>query len=770
MDTKVGQVINQIDERINSNTMSLADDQEISSPLLVTSSQPSTEFNELLVENLGGKERVTMKNFTASYRRFFDQNFGPVSHFYVVKNHYNWQSKGYGFVTFEHSSDAQKALNASEEQLTVDVALLMGNRIRGPFERTLKVSPAKGTLRSRVRSFLEDRREFNNQKVREREELVSQLISGKAVRETPNEEKDYGSNGFHSLTDEIIRTIFINLDSVELSHCESVCRRWNNIIQDIRQCKQSLFIYRIHKLDQPMEFNEHIFSILKKYPKLKELGIARSYYVDEVTVEIIGQCCPELEEISSIYSAAALVEDLTEHCPGLKAIDFHNWPHLRDKTLCEFLKVAHNLKDLNLSGRNQITGECFSELPKLEKLDIQRCRKLRVSSMTKLAQKCHSSLRVLKVGPISSEALKVVWESFPNLHTLELQNTYEYNLSKVFKIVPRFGKLETLHIHPHNEINDEEFIKFIESCRSLKELRLPDSSFLSDEGISKIADFCKNLKCLNISGSDISDLGIASLSRLNFLEKLCLARTRVTDGGLKGILTGCSNLHSLDVDGCDAVTVATLLTAYDLKTQALLHHQLVIKYRGASVKMSSMRNEQDIHDLGEELDYISEASDCSWEDIDEDEDSCDSCYGNIPHNFFNLDDSLDHFLGNYLFGYFEEDDSDEFYDEDDIDDFYDEDDPDEFDGHDSDDLYDEENFDELDDEHGLYSDDSDEFDQEHDLDGLYDEEDEDDENDEVDEDGSSEGNTSGHSIEHDNPDWDSDGSGAPENQHLDDHP
>ncbi|XP_074596291.1 uncharacterized protein LOC141851100 [Brevipalpus obovatus] len=100
MDTKVGQVINQIDGRINSNTMSLADDQEISSPLLVTSSQPSFEFNELLVENLGGRERVTMKNFTASYRRFFDQNFGPVSHFYVVKNHNNWQSKGYETVSF----------------------------------------------------------------------------------------------------------------------------------------------------------------------------------------------------------------------------------------------------------------------------------------------------------------------------------------------------------------------------------------------------------------------------------------------------------------------------------------------------------------------------------------------------------------------------------------------------------------------------------------------------------------------------------------------
>ncbi|XP_074595244.1 uncharacterized protein LOC141850202 [Brevipalpus obovatus] len=392
------------------------------------------------------------------------------------------------------------------------------------------------------------------------------------------------------------------LNSGDLAACESVCRRWNGIIQDIRQCKQSLFIDYIHQLDQPMEFNEHIFPILKKYPKLKELGIARSYYVDEVTVEIIGQCCPELEKISIINGFTAAGKDIPAFCLGLK------FPRLL----------------------------------------------------------------------ISSEALSLVWESFPNLQTLELHYVDEgklsflvcYNqrihlftknlqisssdiLSQVFKIVPRFGKLESLYIEPYNRIDDEGFIKFIDSCRNLKDLCLPRSFSLSDEGISKLADFCKNLKCLNISGSDISDLGIASLSRLNFLEKLCLAETGVTDGGLKGILTGCSNLHSLNVDHCRAVTVAILLTAYDLKTRGLLNPQLVIKYREELIKMSSMRNQQEIHDLNQKLKYQSKREDHN--DSSNHSEESDS-------NVFD-DDDLDNLH--------DEDDSDGFYDEDDFHEFFD---------------------------------------------------------------------------------------------------
>jgi hypothetical protein len=92
--------------------------------------------------------------------------------------------------------------------------------------------------------------------------------------------------------------------------------------------------------------------------------------------------------------------------------------------------------------------------------------------------------------------------------------------------------------------------------RSLRVLGLLGSA-VDDRGAAELADSGPPLTYLLLTGTRVTDAGVAALARMPVLATLEVANTQVTDTGLKE-LAGAPRLERLNVEGCRGVTDAGL--------------------------------------------------------------------------------------------------------------------------------------------------------------------------------------------------------------------
>ncbi|XP_074600465.1 F-box and leucine-rich repeat protein 13-like [Brevipalpus obovatus] len=127
----------------------------------------------------------------------------------------------------------------------------------------------------------------------------------------------------------------------------------------------------------------------------------------------------------------------------------------------------------------------------------------------------------------------------------------------------------------------------IKSARKLKTLLLPNCNGLTDEILSTILNLCKEIGCLDVSSRQITDQSLISIAQLNSLVRLSLKNTRVTDEGIRKLLTGCTKLAFLNVDDCSSVSIATLYDAHDLISQGALNKELMIRVGGKTIPINT---------------------------------------------------------------------------------------------------------------------------------------------------------------------------------------
>ncbi|XP_074595380.1 uncharacterized protein LOC141850614 [Brevipalpus obovatus] len=573
--------INQSDEGFNSAT---PNNQDLPSSPSVVSNPPQTSVvsNQILVRNYYSKSwgfPFRYDKFKRFYKKFFANNFGPVSDFYVGHDHISWDIADAAIVTFEDPSSVQKALkalSASTKQRTVDQ-----ERIRWGFKpvpNVLFISPIEESLISRVRRYVENRNETNNKETKELEDNFAKLVSGEIKRgPCPKKKQDQNfiQDGIQKLNVDVMRKIIEELEDIkDLISCGLVCRRWNAIAGDIWYSKKKLTIDREQTTIRHyhgLGFNEDIFLILKRCPNLRELELR--YYVDVITIEIIGVCCPLLEKLVTMNLDYISPEHLAKCCPRLNAFDFKRGRYLHrfsTEKLSGLLQSFKNLTELNIPC--SISGRGFDNLP-LE---------------------CRSSLKKLDVEAILDNGLSIVCEYFQNLQTLELGCFDSDTSSQTYDLISKIQGLENLCIKDNSSIDDDKFVKLIKSCRKLRKLHLPYGPGLTDAGVSQLPNFGKNLRSLDVSYSEISKKSCYSLSKLSLLNSLSLDGTQVDDAGIERILIGCPNLLSLSYDWCRLVTAQTRLTALDLKQRGLLSPRFVLIHNGKVEDRLLFKSHQEI--------------------------------------------------------------------------------------------------------------------------------------------------------------------------------
>ncbi|CAM9297360.1 unnamed protein product [Scytosiphon promiscuus] len=123
-------------------------------------------------------------------------------------------------------------------------------------------------------------------------------------------------------------------------------------------------------------------------------------------------------------------------------------------------------------------------------------------------------------------------------------------------------------------VSDHGMLAALLKCPGLVDLTLSGCSGITDQTIFHLPHRCTSLRELNLAGLDgITDHGVAYVSFLSSLEKLCLAKCKISDTAVVTIATGacCQSLRWLDLTGTGigGACTASLRSARQLEYLAL---------------------------------------------------------------------------------------------------------------------------------------------------------------------------------------------------------
>lgn len=284
---------------------------------------------------------------------------------------------------------------------------------------------------------------------------------------------------------------------------------------------------------------------------------------------------PEFAGPFPIFTDTGL-RDLAE-IPTLRSLDITGG-NVTDAGLAALGKLE-KLRFLNLdttgSGVTSVGLESLAALTELRYLGLAGSRKITDAALLKFKGLTHLRGLDLNSTTITDTGLAVV-KHFPELRLLNLSHT---KLSGAgLKSLSELADLEELDLR-YCRIDDAA-LKPLRSCRNLTHLRLA-SHDLTDSVLStlqeigllpaldtdwKTRDICLDEerfvpvrtaapRRLELSGSKVTDAGLAELRDLNELEVLGLRSLQINGSGLKA-LVGLQRLHTLDVDVTDPVVRA----------------------------------------------------------------------------------------------------------------------------------------------------------------------------------------------------------------------
>lgn len=210
-------------------------------------------------------------------------------------------------------------------------------------------------------------------------------------------------------------------------------------------------------------------------------------------------------------SSPALV-DLAVRAPNLRTLNLSNCRKISDLALYNILTTARNL----------------------EELDLGYCKHISDRSMHTIAAHASTRLKTLKLARCTSitDAGFATWtyapSGFPNLTTLVLRDC--------------------------TFLSDNAIVALTNSCSALQHLDLSFCCNLSDTSVEVLALGLPSLRKLFLAfcGSAVSDSSLRSIGlHLQALKQLSVRGcVRVTNEGVKNVLSGIDSLRLLDVSQC----------------------------------------------------------------------------------------------------------------------------------------------------------------------------------------------------------------------------
>lgn len=367
-----------------------------------------------------------------------------------------------------------------------------------------------------------------------------------------------------ALADDVLRAVFSKLEREEEDVFGLVCKRWLQIQSTERRCLRA-------RAGPAM-----LRRMADRFSGLIELDLSqsasRSFFpgVTDSDLSVIAAGFPLLRSLNlrnckGITDAgmAALGSSLV--C--LQSLDVSECKKLTDKGLVDVAKGCHNLRRLQLLGCRFITDELFHALSQncshLEELGLAGCFKITDSGLIHLVDGCHEikCLDVSKCGKIGDAAVSRIAEvCSTSLKVLKLLDCCNIGDASISSLANFCCNLETLVIGGCRYISDGSVKSLVLSCcQSLRILRMNWCSNITDLTLRCIFSNCRYLKALDIEScdkvTDASFEGLANESFVSDLKALKIANLpRITVAAIGIILEFCKSLDYLDLRSCAHIT------------------------------------------------------------------------------------------------------------------------------------------------------------------------------------------------------------------------
>ncbi|XP_044020107.1 F-box/LRR-repeat protein 3-like [Aphidius gifuensis] len=332
---------------------------------------------------------------------------------------------------------------------------------------------------------------------------------------------------------------------------------------------------------QAFTHEESVIAISNNCKKLKRLEIPLCTLVPSIHTDPLSSSSV-LDELSKLQCLEHLnlsnsknLEDKIRGCMGLT------------ETALVGLTNLKNLQQLNVSHIDIITDSSIIKLKGLKELHCNECKKLTNAGIIQFI-KNNPDLELLDVSFIDNITIDLIiaadqatknhstiiaiGNNCKNLKSLDIQGCTSLTETALVALT-NMKNLQILNVGDLDIITDSFLIKL----KGLKELHCNGCEKLTNaESIIAISNNCKKLKRLEIPHSFIvpsihteplsSPSVLDEISKLQYLEHLNLGYTiNLKDSTIIAIANNCTNLKSLDIQGCYTITEIALVALLNLK-------------------------------------------------------------------------------------------------------------------------------------------------------------------------------------------------------------
>lgn len=190
-----------------------------------------------------------------------------------------------------------------------------------------------------------------------------------------------------------------------------------------------------------------------------------------------------------------------------------------------------------------------------------------------MAQSCKNleSIRLGRFSQVTDSGLNSLLESCSQLHTFELIGMKQTSDLTFHDMSATSRSLVVVSLPAANQITSEAVAQ-LACCSNLKFLNLAFCRSVGDRGL-KALSYLTKLSILDLSGADVTDFGLFSLSKSNSpLVSLSLRSCkRLTHTGICALVQGClpATLQALDLSNLPAVTDDTVVVLVNSRMQII---------------------------------------------------------------------------------------------------------------------------------------------------------------------------------------------------------
>ncbi|XP_063447779.1 F-box/LRR-repeat protein 2-like [Mytilus trossulus] len=487
--------------------------------------------------------RVTQKRLT----KFFSK-FGTVDYCYMVKDHIHKRPKGIAFVTFSSTKDLTVALNATEEQLTLDGRLM---RVLCA-EESSRVKHKEGTV-------------WDSPSLTDN---VEKLVIGDDFADHNDKETSVCLSECHinKLCDDTLILIMSMLPWRQRMCLERVCKKWLILAQRSWHKQGSIHFQSMFKRFDGLTDTKLCSVLVRCGVYLRTLDMSASpRLLTDMSMDVIAEHCLNLEvvDLSGMSITDISLRTLAQKCIKLKSVCLQRCFHVSDKGLQWLFENCKQIENVNLQGNNNISGNCFQRIgDNCKVLKITDCSKLTDTGVMKICRHC-KQLRELSISNcqlLTDKSLEKISESLTNITTIYIEKTFVNVSREGLMKISKLSKLRDVHMSQNLVVNDDLLSAIAIGCPFLETLDI-SSCHRDVTGVGvKALGFCSSLTTLDISYLyKVDDESIQVLSRNGRLRSLTArACSGLTDSAFEDLACLCPNLESLDVSGCLDITNHTV--------------------------------------------------------------------------------------------------------------------------------------------------------------------------------------------------------------------